>query len=303
MKNQPAFRQLKCLIVLLAVSFISGACQEKFNGKKEQDFKTSREKIEKKLTQSEKINLEKALRVIGLEAMRLKWEEPKKYDHKSINKISLEMVDGLSFSSVTALAEDILKTRNKKEIEKLTTKIDSLTLQKNEIANIKNSLNLFKISSLRIIKTDFFDEMVPELEIDYQYIGKNKLIGPKTIRFEIRKKSTNEVIAAETIIKGNSESILENKEVITNHILLGQTRETSPKLWDIPKYPLVDPNLSDYNLALKVNVLSLVLNGKKIEMPKISIQQVNSQIKTNQAHLKELRTVKGTLDELELTEL
>ena len=64
-------------------------------------------------------DLEKAMRVVAMEAMRLKWEESKKYDGKSFNEISLEMIDGLSFSSVIDLAEDILKDRNKKEIEQL----------------------------------------------------------------------------------------------------------------------------------------------------------------------------------------
>ncbi|WP_406843695.1 DUF6694 family lipoprotein [Flavobacterium soyae] len=302
MTNKPAFMQLKCFIVLLSVSFIFNGCQEKFNGKNEQDFKTSREKIEKNLSQSEKINLEKALRVIALEAMKLKWEAPEKYDNKSFNKISLEMIDGLSFSSVITLAEDILKTQNKKEIEKLTNEIDHLTLQKNEIANTKKTLNLFRISETKLNKTSFFDEMVPELEVSYQYIGKNKLIGPKTIQFEIRKKSNNEVLKSEIIVNGNSESILENGEVITEYIILGQTKETNPKLWNVQKYPVDNPNLSDYDLVLNVTVLALTPNGKKIEMPKISIEQINNEIKNNQTKLEELKSVKGTLDELELTE-
>lgn len=147
---------LKHFVTLLFTSLIALSCQEKFNGENEQNFKISRAKIEKNLTQNEKTNLEKAMRVIALEAMRLKWEEPKKYDHKSYNKISLEMIDGLYYSKVIALAETILKDRNKKEIEKLTHEIDSLNLYKKETQNIKKALDLFRISKMRLNKTDFF---------------------------------------------------------------------------------------------------------------------------------------------------
>lgn len=301
MNHKPTLRQLKCIIVLLTASFISGACQEKFNGKNEESFNNSKEKIEKDLNQNEKINLEKALRVVALEAMRLKWEEPEKYKNASFNKISLEMIDGLSFSSVVSLAEDILKNRNQKEIEKLTKEIDSLSLQKNEIAKSKKALNLFKISAVRINKTDFFDEMVPELEIDYQYIGKNKLTGPKVIHFELLKKSNKEVIKSETITYGDNESVLENKEVITENLILGQTKESSPKLWSAQNYPIENPDLSHYDLTLNVTVLGLTLNGKKVELPKTSIEQIDSEIKNRQINLEELKSAKGTLDELELT--
>lgn len=291
----------KKLLLFAIVSFII-SCQEKFNTKDEQSFKISREKIEKNLNQSEKTNLEKAMRVIALEAMQLKWEQPKKHEGKSFNKISLEMINGFSYSSVIDLAEDILKNRNKKEIEDLTKEIDSLNLQKDEFISAQKSLNLFKISSIRINKTDFFDEMVPELEIDYQYIGKNKLIGTKTIQFEVLIKSKNEVIKSEIIGNGDDESILENGEIITEHIILSQTKESNPKLWNAQKYPILNPNLSDYDLDLKISALSLVLKGRKVEMPKMNITQIDLAIKSNQEKINELKTVKGTLDELELTD-
>ncbi|WP_281322311.1 hypothetical protein [Flavobacterium aestivum] len=294
---------MKKKLLLLAFLPFMISCQEKFNTKDEQSFKISREKIEKDLNQSEKTDLEKAMRVIALEAMRLKWEEPQNYEGKSFNKISLEMIDGFSYSSVIDLAEDILKNRNKKEIENLTKEIDSLNLQKNGFLSAQKSLNVFKINSLKINKTDFFDEMVPELEIDYQYIGKDKLIGTKTIQFEVRIKSKNEIIKSESVSYGNDDSILENGETITKHIIFSQTKETNPKLWNAQKYPIENPKLSDYDLDLKVSVLSLVLKGKKVEMPKMDISQIDEKIKNNQERINELKTVKGTLDELELTDL
>lgn len=138
------FNRMWKRIILLAILPLMFSCQEKFNGKDEESFKISREKIEQNLNKNEKVSLEKALRVVALEAMRLKWEETPKYNGKSFNKISLELIDGLSFSSVVDLAEDILKERNTKEIKQLSSEIDSLNIQKNGYLEIKNSLNLLK---------------------------------------------------------------------------------------------------------------------------------------------------------------
>jgi len=278
------------------------SCQEKFNGKTEESFKTSREKVEKELDKNEKTNLEKAMRVIAMEAMRLKWEESNKYDGKSFNKISLEMIDGLSYSAVVDLAEDILKSRNKKDIDNTNKEIDSLNQQKNERLTTQKKLNLFKINYLTLDKTDWFGEMVPELEIDYQYTGKEDLKGPKTIAINVYLKSTNKAIQLQTNTYGDNESILKPGESINEHIILSEAKEKNPKLWDAAKYPVEKPNLSDYDLELKVEVLSLFLNGKKIELPKTKIEDIESEIKTKKSALEELKTVKGTLDELELTD-
>lgn len=55
-------------IILLAILPLMYSCQEKFNGKDEESFKISREKIEQNLNKNEKVSLEKALRVVALEA-------------------------------------------------------------------------------------------------------------------------------------------------------------------------------------------------------------------------------------------
>lgn len=136
-------------------SILMISCQEKFSGKDEKSFETSREKVEQNLNGKEKTDLEKAMRIVALEAMRLKWEETEEYEGKSFDKISLEMIDGLSYSSVIDLAEDILRERNTKEIEHLTKEIDTLNIQKNEFTTAQKSLNLFKISSIRITKKIF----------------------------------------------------------------------------------------------------------------------------------------------------
>lgn len=289
-------------IILLAILPLMFSCQEKFNGKDEESFKISREKIEQNLNKNEKVSLEKALRVVALEAMRLKWEETPKYNGKSFNKISLELIDGLSFSSVVDLAEDILKERNTKEIKQLSSEIDSLNIQKNGYLEIKNSLNLFKISSVKIDKVDFMNESVPELEIEYQYIGKNKLLGPKEISFKLYKKSNKETLKSQISTFGDDESILESGETLTEQLILSQTKETNPQIWNARRYPIEKPNLAEYDLELEVEVISLLINGKKMALPKADISQLDAEIKAKNERISELKTTKSTLDELELTE-
>jgi hypothetical protein len=278
------------------------SCREKFNGKSEETFTASRYKIEQELNSDEKINLEKALRVIALEAMGLKWEKPEKYKGKSFNEISLNMVDGLSYSSAIRLAENILKDENKKKIDKLTQEINTLNLQKSEIVNNRQKLDLFKIDYLTLDNTKFFGEMVPELAIGYKYIGKDDLHGAIEILYEVRQKSTDTVIASTTVTSGDDESVIKTGKIMDEYLILSYVKENNPQLWSKAKYPVENLNLADYDLELKVEVVSLFLNGVKIEMPKAKIEDIEDEIKNKQWELDDLKTRKGTLDELELSD-
>jgi hypothetical protein len=184
------------LVVLFITTIIS--CQERINSNSEKDFKLSRVKMEKELNKEQKVNLEKAFRVLVLKAMALKWEEPEKYKGKSFNEISLKMIDRLTYSSIVDLAEDFLQESNKKDIEKRLIEIKNLEKQKREILSIQKKLNLFKIGYLEINEVDWFGTMTPELEIDYTYLGKNNLKGTVEITLELRRKLTKEAIALQT---------------------------------------------------------------------------------------------------------
>ena len=277
------------------------SCQEKFNGKSEKDFKTSKEKIEKKLNTAEKIKLEKAVRVIALKAMVLKWDESKKYDDKSFNDIALELIDGLSYSSVIDLAEDFLQERNKKEVEKLSDEIKKLEKKRKKILAIQKQLNLFKIGSLELNETDWFGEMSPQLEIEYKYIGKTDLKSPFEISLELTETKTKHAISLQTDGYKKEGYVLKNGESLYPTIILEEAKERNPNIWNNLKYPIKNPTLSDYNLELKIYVSSFYLNGKKIIMPKTKIQDIDLEIAEQNKELQQISKSKGTLDELELT--
>ncbi|TRX35866.1 hypothetical protein FNW52_10280 [Flavobacterium sp. ZT3R18] len=287
------------ILSLLILSMIS--CHEIINGKSEKDFKLSRKNVEKELNVKEKINLEKAFRVILLESMRLKWDEPKKYRDQSFDDISLKLVDGLSYSSIYDLAENILQNDNKKEIEKISDEIKILENKKNKILNIEKKLNLFKIESLEFNETEWFGEMSPQLEIEYKYIGKTDLKSPFEISLELIEMKTKNAISLEGRGYENEEYVLKNGESLYLTIDLEKAKERSPDIWNNLRYPIKNPILSNYNLELKIYVSNLYINGEKIIKPKITTKEIDLEIAEQNKELKQILNSKGTLDELELT--
>ncbi|WP_427873950.1 hypothetical protein [Flavobacterium sp. MMS24-S5] len=285
------------LLILLMIS-----CQEKFNGRSEKEFNLSRKNVEKELNAKEKINLEKAFRVIVLKAMVLKWDEPNRYKGKSFNEISLELIDGQTYSSITDLAEDFLQERNKKDVERITTEIEKLEKKKTKILEIERKLNLFKIESLEFNETRWFGETVPQLEIKYKYIGKTDLKAPFEIFLELTEAKTKHAISLQGSGYEKEDYILKNGESIYPTVNLEEAKERNPDIWNNLKYPIKNPKLLDYNLELKIYVSSLYLNGEKIIKPKITTQEIDLEIAEQNKELKQILSSKGSLDELELTE-
>ena len=118
----------KCLtsLSLLLTSILLFSCGPKFNGRSEKEYEASRKIVEQKLDKNQLVTLEKALRVIAAESMRLKWDEPAKYKGQSFNTIALKLIDGHTYSSITSEAEEILKAGNNRKAAQLSAEIDSL---------------------------------------------------------------------------------------------------------------------------------------------------------------------------------
>jgi hypothetical protein len=294
----------KLSVAIVFCAFIVAAltgCGEKFNAKSEKEFEVSKTKIVKNLNAEEKNNLEKALRVIALESMRLKWNEPEKYKGKSFDKISLGMIDGLSYSSVVNLAEDLLQAHNKKEIAKVSGEIDTLEIQKKELVVNKQKLDIFKVTNLTITEDEFFGEKVPKLEIEYVYTGKQPLTGSVDVNVEVREISTKKVISAHMSRDGDGNNTLKPGDSMNDNDMLREAKANNPEKWKNVKYPVTNAKLADFGLELNVYASSITSNGKTIALPKYSAADVDAEIKKKKAELKELQETKGTLDELELT--
>ncbi|BFM10929.1 hypothetical protein R50072_10820 [Simiduia litorea] len=290
---------MKKTILVLIFPFIM-SCQDRLDASNRQSFEASREKLEQSLDESQRVNLEKAMRVVALEATRLKFEGAEEHQGRSIDEISLAMVDGLSYVSAAELAEGILKKRNAQDIIRVSGELARLNRQKLELEDIISQLDFFSVASVRLSGVDFFGELTPALEVDYQFVGNHRLLGTKEIAYKISQLSTNNTIAHEVLIEGDSDSVLEGGDIIKNRILMVQARQANPKFWHAQTYPVDNPNLSDYDIKLDVSVHSLIIDGEKTSFDKDTVKSINAEIEEMKSTLAELSAMEGSLDELEL---
>lgn len=297
MKKSHTFYLFMLLIITLY------GCGEKLNGRSEKDYEASRKKIEAGLSKDEKVTLEKALRVIAGECMRLKFTEPQKYKNQSFDSIALKMVDGRTYSSVVDKAEEILQDYNKKEAEKLSHEIDSLEKRKTADMNVRKSmLSLFKIDYMSIDKVYFFNDSIPSLDVSYAYTGNQPLHGEVAISYEVYKKGKPENIVGIISTSGDGNRIWQQGEAIEDHLLLRELKESEPQKWNALKYPIKNPDLKSLGLRLDVHPVSYTLNGKHYVMPKTNDTALAAEIKEKRVELTGVKNSKGTLDELELTD-
>jgi hypothetical protein len=75
----------------------------------------------------------------------------------------------------------------------------------------------------------------------------------------------------------DDEYILKSGESLNGSIILSEEKENNLSRWNNIKYPVKNPNLSDFDLELKIYTSSLFLKGKKIEMPKIKIKDIDTE--------------------------
>ncbi len=290
-----------CVLMLLAVIFYG--CGEKLNGRSEKDYEVSRKKVEADLSKDEKVKLEKALRVIAGECMRLKFVEPEKYKNQSFDRIALKMVDGHTYSSVVDKAEDILQEYNKKESEKLSHEIDSLEKLKTASMKIRNSMSsLFKIDYISLNKVDFFNDSIPSLDVSYAYMGKQPMHGEVAISYEVYKMGKPEPVVGIVSTSGDGSRIWQKGDAIEEHLLLKELKETDPQKWNALKYPIKNPDLKSLGLRLDVHPVSYTINGKHYTFPKTNDAALTTVIKEKRAELTDVKSLKGTLDELELND-
>lgn len=289
------------LFMLLIVAVYG--CGEKLNGRSEKDYEASRKKVEAGLSKDEKIKLEKALRVIAGECMRLKFTEPDKYKNQPIGDIALKMVDGQTYSSVIDKAEDLLQEYNERETAKLTHEIDSLEKKRTAEMNVRKSMSsLFKITDMSVSKVNFFNDSVPSLHITYAYTGNHPLQGEVSVSYEIFKKGTAQPVVGIISTTGDENRTWQPGEEIEDNLLLRQLAEEEPQKWKALKYPVKNPNLQSMGLRLDVHPVSFTLNGKHYAMPKTNEAALAAEIKEKRADLTGIKNSKGTLDELELTD-
>ncbi|WP_312338925.1 DUF6694 family lipoprotein [Sphingobacterium sp.] len=216
---------IKITLVVLFFAFSLSSCGEKLSGKDESSFDSSRKKVEAKLNDKEKEKLEKALRVTLSEAMWLKMNEAEKYTGESINRISMRLVDGKSYSAMLDLADDILQKQQERKVAHLQNEIDSLQKYKTEFELIKKELAVFELEPVELDLEDFFGEPVPRIIVSMKYIGKQPLKGSQGFSYILKKRSTQAIISNEQSVYGESESVLQPGESRVNTIVFNQNKK------------------------------------------------------------------------------
>lgn len=296
MKNTYSTFILSICILLLS------SCGPTISGKDEQAFKTSKAKMEEKLDKTEKENLEKALRVIVLKAMKEKWNAPEKYEGKSFDKISLEIIDGKSYSSIISFAEEFLAADRDEKIAQKTIEIDTLQKNKQKVAEIIKKIDAFKLTKSFITEDDYFDAKTPFLNLVFTNTSKENLVGEYMFNIEIFSKKTGEKIAAQG--QGgafNDDYSIKPNETYEHHQPLLSEAIEHTNLWKTAKYPITD--FSAYDLIIKAYPTKITTKKDgTIERPKEDAAYFDGEIKKLNEEIKALKAQKATLDELELTD-
>ncbi|MBC6110227.1 hypothetical protein ACFOG5_15735 [Pedobacter fastidiosus] len=288
------------ILILSICCALLTSCGPKMSGKDEASFNASKAKMEEKLSKSEKENLEKALRVVVLKAMKEKWNHPKDelYKGKSFDDISLKMVDGKTYSGIVKFAKEFLKEDKAEKIKNTQVELDSLTKQSIALKAKTKDLDNFKLTKVSISEDDFFG---PSPFLDLTFLNKtgSEIIGEYMYQIDIYSKATGKIIASQQ--QGGSfnagSGVKPNEEDLYHQPLLSDAVAHS-SLWKSAKYPIAD--LSKFDLVVKAYPITLTTKKGTLERPK-NLAGLENEIKELNQKLVELNKTEGTLDELELT--
>ena len=289
------------LLILFVITILLFSCGPTISGKDEQSFKTSKAKMEEKLDKAEKENLEKALRVIMLKAMKEKWNSPEKNEGKSFDKMVMEMIDGKSYGAIISYAEDFLAADRDDKIKNAEAEIDSLEKDKIKTEVLIKKLDAFKLTKISISEDKFFDEKQPYLDLVFTNTSAHNLTGEYMFNIEICSKKTGQRIEAQG--QGgtwNDDYVLKPNETFEDHQPLLSEAVAHTILWKTAKYPITD--FLPFDLVIKAYATKITTKKEgTIERPKADAAYFDAEIKKLNEEIAALKEQKGTLNELELT--
>ncbi len=289
-------------IILLLMIFVS--CGKKISGDSPEAFKTSRLIVEKDLDQIQKDNLEKALRVILLEAMKLKWNKPEKYKGKSFDHISLQIIDNKTYNQIISLAEDLLKEENESIVKELEEEVVKLQKERKIASEIISKLETVTPTKIQIKKGSWDD---PQVQVTFTNTRDLELSGAFSFAVDIYSVAKNIRIDG-TKQGGNfNEDVSKQKGdyFTTVTLTLNGLTERSKRLntqLEKAKYPIED--LTSYDLDIRTKTIKLTTTeGIIYEYPEQDLAYYDTKIGLLDQKLERKKLLKGTLEELELTDL
>lgn len=295
-------RAYPALIAILLSTALLTACGPRLSGADERAFDASKAEMEATLSPAQKIELEKALRVLVLKAMSDKAEHPEQYRRQSFNAISLKLVDGQSYSGIVELAEDHLKAANQKDQARTRAKIAELEQDKAQTAAVIRQLEAFQPGPIEISQDDFMGEDIPFLDLAFRNRGDAEIVGEYAYSVAISSKSSGELL--DSLQTGGSfaddYAVAPGAEYRVSEPMPSEARAHSKSRWPQLRFPLKDA--AQLDLVIEVQTLKFSTRKGTIERPKRSLATIDAELREQYEELKALGTVRGTLDELELSD-
>ncbi|WP_109436688.1 hypothetical protein [Aquimarina sp. AU119] len=289
-------------VIALLMIFIS--CGKKISGDSPEAFKTSRLVVEKDLDQIQKDNLEKAFRVVLLEAMKLKWDNPKKYKGKSFEQISLQIIDNKTYNQIISLAESLLKEENENNLKELEEELTRLQKERKAASEIISKLETVTPTKIQITEGPWGD---PQIKVTFTNTGDLQLTGAFSFVIDIYSIAKNIRIDG-TKQGGNFKDDVSKQKgdyftTITRTLsgLIERSKRLNTQLKKA-KYPI--ENLTSYDLDIRAKAIKLTTTeGITYEYPEQDIAHYDTEIGLLNQKKERIKLLTGTLEELELTDL
>ncbi|WP_157499842.1 hypothetical protein [Lysobacter sp. Root983] len=295
-------RTYPALIAILLSTALLTACGPRLSGADERAFDASRAEMEATLNPTQKIVLEKALRVVVLKAMSDKAEHPEQYRRQSFNAISLKLVDGQSYAGIVELAEDHLKAANQKDQARTLAKIAELEQDRAQTAALIRQLDAFQPSPVEISMDDFMGEDIPFLDLVFRNRGDTDVVGEYAYSVAISSQTSGELLDSQQIGGTFSDdyAVAPGAEHRVSEPMPSEARAHSKARWQQVRFPLKDA--AQLDLVIKVETLKFSTRKGTVERPKRSLAAIDAELRELHDELKALGTVRGSLDELELSD-
>lgn len=295
-------RAYPALIAILLSTALLTACGPRLSGADERAFDASKAEMEATLNPAQKIALEKALRVVVLKAMSDKAEHPEQYRRQSFNAISLKLVDGQSYAGIVELAEDHLKAANQKDQARARAKIAGLEQDRAQTAALIRQLDAFQPGPVEISLDDFMGEDIPFLDLVFRNRGDADVVGEYAYSVAISSQTSGELLDSQQIGGTFSDdyAVAPGAEHRVSEPMPSEARAHSKARWRQVRFPLKDA--AQLDLVIKVETLKFSTRKGTVERPKRSLTAIDAELRELHDELKALGAVRGSLDELELSD-
>ncbi|QCE43025.1 hypothetical protein [Psychroserpens sp. NJDZ02] len=283
------------LYSLLILSSVS--CKPKLSGDTEDGLTASLLVVKKELNVTEQEKLDNAIGVIGLYAMKEKWEHPDNHPNQSITAITLSTLNNKSYDAVVNFAEDFIETLNQDKIDALESEILKLDAQRKKTDSVITLLDGFKPSDI-LIKKDNWGE--PNLYLKIK--NTNNLKDITNYMFTVKLYS----IAQDKLIlsTGSGSSFEDGNTLVNDQFFCNisaslasiiQNSRRLQKLQPTFNYPITD--LAQYDLRVQIITSQIRLKDRTTyDYPEQNPELIQEQIQALKDQIQTLKNTNNSLD-------